>query len=106
MHVRAATVQVQSGKMQEAIDIFKDSVVPAQKAQNGYQGSYLMTDAGSGKCLAISVWESEADMMAGSPAAAITSSRLPSSAALWPVLPTWIITNLVLRIRPKSNYRP
>ena len=54
MHVRVVTVQVQSGKTQEAIDIFKDSVVPAQKAQKGYQGSYLMTDASSGKALAIS----------------------------------------------------
>ncbi len=65
MHVRAVTVQVQSGKMQEAIDIFKDSVVPAQKAQKGYQGSYLMTSASDGKALAISLWESEADMLEG-----------------------------------------
>ena len=65
MHVRAATVQIQSGKMQEAIDIFNNSVVPAQKAQKGYQGSYLMTDAGSGNALSISVWETEADMLAG-----------------------------------------
>ena len=65
MHVRAATVQFQPGKTQEAIDIYNDSVVPAQKAQKGYQGSYLMTDASSGKALAISVWDSEADMLAG-----------------------------------------
>ena len=65
MHARAATVQIQSGKMQEAIDIFNNSVVPAAKAQKGWQGSYLMTDASSGKGLAISVWEMEADMLAG-----------------------------------------
>ncbi|MCH8802166.1 MAG: antibiotic biosynthesis monooxygenase [Chloroflexi bacterium] len=64
MHARATTVQVQPGKMQEAIDIFKDSVVPAAKAQKGFQGFYLMTDASSGKGLAISVWETEADMVA------------------------------------------
>ena len=65
MHSRAATIQIQSGKMQEAIDIFNNSVVPTAKAQKGWQGSYLMTDASSGKCLAISVWETEADMLAG-----------------------------------------
>ena len=65
MHVRAATIQVNSGKMQEVIDIYNNSVVPAQKAQKGYQGSYLMTDTSSGKGLAISVWETEADMLAG-----------------------------------------
>ena len=65
MHVRVATVQVQPDKVREAMDIFKNSVVPAQKAQKGYQRSYLMTNASSGKAIAISVWESEADMMAG-----------------------------------------
>lgn len=65
MHVRTTTVQIQSGKTQEFIDVYNNSVVPAQRSQKGYQGSYLMTDAGSGRCLAISVWESEADMLAG-----------------------------------------
>ncbi len=65
MHVRAATVQFQQGKMQDAVDLFNNAVVPAQKAQKGYQGSYLMTDASSGQALAISVWDSEADMLAG-----------------------------------------
>ena len=65
MHVRAVTVQIQPGKTQEAIDLVKDSVVPAAKAQKGFQGFYLMTDASSGKGLAISVWDTEADMMAG-----------------------------------------
>jgi len=64
MHVRTANIQINSGKMQEAIDIFNSSVVPAQKAQKGYQGSYLMTNASSGKAIAISIWETEADMLA------------------------------------------
>ncbi len=65
MHVRVATVQIQPAKVQEGVDLFKNSVVPAQKGQKGYQGSYLLTNASSGKAIAISVWESEADMMAG-----------------------------------------
>lgn len=65
MHVRVTTVQIQPAKLQEGIDLFKNSVVPSQKAQKGYQGSYLMTDASSGKGLAISLWDSEADMLAG-----------------------------------------
>lgn len=65
MHVRAVTVQIQTGKMQEAIDVYNDPVVPAAKAQKGFQGAYFMTDATSGKALSITVWESEADMIAG-----------------------------------------
>ena len=64
MHVRAATVQIQSGKMQETINIYNNSV-SAMKAQKGFQGAYLMTDAASGKVLSITIWASEADMLAG-----------------------------------------
>ncbi len=64
MRVRAATVQIQSGKMQETINIYNNSV-SAIKAQKGFQGAYLMTDADSGKALSITIWDSEADMLAG-----------------------------------------
>ena len=63
MYVRAGTGQIQPGKMQEAIQIASDSVVPAAKAQKGFQGIYFMTDAASGKFLALSIWETEADMI-------------------------------------------
>jgi len=64
MYVRAGTGQIQSGKMREAIDIANDSVVPAAKAQKGFRGIYFMTNAASGNFLALSVWETEADMLA------------------------------------------
>ena len=65
MHVRTTNFLIQTGKMQNAIDIMNDAVVPAAKAQKGFQGLYIMTDATSGNALAISVWESESDMTAG-----------------------------------------
>ena len=64
MYVRAGTGQIQSGKMRKAIDIANDSVVPAAKAQKGFRGIYFMTDAASGNFLALSVWATEADMLA------------------------------------------
>ena len=65
MHVRAATVQLLPGKTQEAIALYNDSVIPAARAQKGFRGAYLMTDASRNKGLSISLWESEADMLAG-----------------------------------------
>ena len=65
MHVRAVTVQMQPGKTQEAINIYRDAIVTAAKAQKGFRGAYLMTDASSRKALSITVWELEADMVAG-----------------------------------------
>jgi len=64
MYVRAANVSIRPGKMQEVIDLHNDSLIPAAKAQKGWRGSYLMTDAEGGKILSITVWESEADMLA------------------------------------------
>ena len=37
MHVRAASGQVQQGKMQEFIDIDNNEIVPFIKAQKGFQ---------------------------------------------------------------------
>ena len=65
MHCRAVSVQIVPGKNQEAIDLYENSVLPAAKAQKGFGGAYLMTDANTGKALSITVWESQADMEAG-----------------------------------------
>ena len=64
MHVRAATVQIQPGRMQEFIDLFKDTMAPAVKSKMGFQGQYLMTDASSGKALTFSFWDSDEDILA------------------------------------------
>ena len=82
MHVRATTIQIQSGKMQEAIEIYK-TVISAAKAVKGFQGSYLMTDAASGKALAITVWESEADMLAGESSSGHVQEAIASFGSLF-----------------------
>ena len=65
MYARVTIVQVLPGKEDEAIGIFRDSVVPAAKEQKGHKGHYLLSDRKSGKSIAISLWETEADLTAG-----------------------------------------
>jgi heme-degrading monooxygenase HmoA len=65
MYARVTIVQIRPGKMDEAISIFRDSVVPAGKEQKGHQGHYLLTDREKGKGISISLWETEADLTAG-----------------------------------------
>ena len=65
MHARVSTVQIQPGKTDEAINIYRDSVVPAAKQQKGSKGMLLLTDASTGKGISIALWETEADMKAG-----------------------------------------
>jgi heme-degrading monooxygenase HmoA len=51
--------------MDEGIQIYRDSVVPAAKQQQGFKGAFLLTDRRSNKAITITLWETEADMRAG-----------------------------------------
>jgi len=52
-------IQVRPGKIDEAIGIFRDSVVPAAKEQQGYRGHYLLTERKNRKGISISLWETD-----------------------------------------------
>jgi heme-degrading monooxygenase HmoA len=65
MYARVTLVQVLPGKIDGAIGLFQDSVVPAADQQEGHKGHYLLTDRESGKGISISLWETRADMTAG-----------------------------------------
>ena len=64
MHARVTYVQVQPGKMNEAIAIFRDSVIPAASQQQGNKGGILLTDPSTDKAIAVGLWETEADAAA------------------------------------------
>ena len=64
MHARVVTVQIQPGKMDEALRIYRDSVMPAAKGQKGFKGGLLLVDNNSGKAISITTWNTEADMQA------------------------------------------
>ena len=64
MYAGVVVVQVLPDRMDEAIRIYRESVVPAAQQQNGYRAHYLLTDHESGKCISIGLWETEADMTA------------------------------------------
>ena len=65
MYSRVVTIQVQPGKTEEAVRIYRDSVIPAAKQQQGFKGALLLTDSNTGKAYSITRWETEADMKAG-----------------------------------------
>ncbi|HMD87934.1 MAG TPA: antibiotic biosynthesis monooxygenase [Anaerolineaceae bacterium] len=64
MYAGIVFVQFLPGKMDEAIRIYRDDVVPAAKQQNGYIAHYLLTDRKNNKAISIALWETEADMTA------------------------------------------
>ena len=67
MNARVTPVQIVPGKLDEAVSLYRDSVVPAAKQQKGFRGLYLLTltDRNAGKGISITLWETEADMIAG-----------------------------------------
>ena len=65
MNARVTIVQFLPGKIDEAIGIYRDSVVPAAKQQKGCKGLYLLTDRKMGKGISVALWETESDMTAG-----------------------------------------
>lgn len=62
MYARATSIQVQPGRLDEAIQLYRDSLAPAAQAMTGFKGTTLLTDAKTGKCLGITFWETEADL--------------------------------------------
>jgi heme-degrading monooxygenase HmoA len=65
MEARVITAQIEPGKIDEAIGIYRDSVVPAVKEKQGFKGAFLLTDPNSDRGISVTLWETEADMKAG-----------------------------------------
>ena len=65
MYARVTIAQVQPGKMDEALQIVRDSVIPVAKQQLGFKGVWELVDRSNNKALAITMWETEADLKAG-----------------------------------------
>jgi heme-degrading monooxygenase HmoA len=64
MFARMTTMMIQPDRIDEAIAIYKKSVVPAAKKQKGYRGACLLTDVPAGKGISVTFWNSEKDALA------------------------------------------
>ena len=65
MFARVTYVSIISDKLDEAIKIYQESVIPAAKAQKGFKGAYFLTDRKTGEGLFMALWASEGDAIAG-----------------------------------------
>ena len=64
MHARVILGKVKHGKQDEAINIYKENVVPSAKEQKGFVSMNLLTDSDTNKFISITFWETENDMIA------------------------------------------
>ena len=63
MHARVILGKVKHGKQDEALNIYKENIVPAAKEQKGFKSMNLLTDMDINKFISISMWETEKDMI-------------------------------------------
>lgn len=59
MFARHVTTEVKKDKIEEALKIYEESVIPEGKAQEGYRGIYLLANKETGKIISISFWDSK-----------------------------------------------
>ncbi|ADH65274.1 hypothetical protein Mesil_3470 (plasmid) [Allomeiothermus silvanus DSM 9946] len=61
MHARIVTSHIQVGKIDEAIQIWREKVIPTLKGAQGFKSGYMTGDRQTGKGVAVTFWETEAD---------------------------------------------
>ena len=67
MYARTMIGQINPAKrdeLDEAIQTYQDSIVPAAQQQKGFKGAFLLTNSHTGKAVSITLWETEEDMIA------------------------------------------
>ncbi len=62
--VTLAEVDTVRMRLDDAVALFKESVVPSLHEQDGYEGSYVLTTS-EGKAVVLTFWESEEAAEAG-----------------------------------------
>ena len=65
MYARAVTVSVNPEKLDDMLEIMRESVLPAAKSQQGFKGALVLGDRETGDEVSITFWDSETEMIAG-----------------------------------------
>ena len=69
MFARVSTYQESPDRLDDAIRISKEQVLPRAQQIDGFKGAYYLVERHSGKSVSITLWESEEAMRASEEAA-------------------------------------
>lgn len=64
MFARLTIMHIDIEKIDDAIKVYKKSVVPAAREQKGFRGAYLLADRKTGKGISLTLWRNEEDALA------------------------------------------
>ncbi len=63
MHARVILGKVRMHKQEEAVRLYKETIIPAAEKQKGFKSVNLLTDPDTNKFISITIWETENDML-------------------------------------------
>jgi len=64
MFARLTIMEGDTDRIDEGIELYRDSVVPAAKSQKGFREILLLVDRKTGKAISIALWDSKEDAIA------------------------------------------
>jgi heme-degrading monooxygenase HmoA len=82
MHARVVTAQYQSGKLDEGIQLYRESVLPEARQQRGFKGALALVDRSTDKAISITLWQTEADAQASGTSSPYLQAQLAKIASL------------------------
>lgn len=59
MFARVVNVKVKKDSIEEAIELYRQNIVPKAESMEGFEGIYLLVDRETGSGMSISVWSAE-----------------------------------------------
>jgi heme-degrading monooxygenase HmoA len=59
VYARVTVVQGSPEKIQQGVESFSNSILPAAQSVTGYRAAFLLVDRQTGKGMGITIWESE-----------------------------------------------
>ena len=59
MYARTLKIKTEVERIDEAVMLFEESVIPLCKRQSGYQGAVFLADRRKGESLMITLWRSK-----------------------------------------------
>jgi len=87
MHARVNTMQYQPGKVDEAFQIFRESILQETRQQAGFQAVTVLLNRETDKAIVISLWQTEADARASGPGSSYMQTQQAKASSLFAAAP-------------------
>ena len=87
MHARVVTSQFQLDKLEEAGQLYRESILPEVRQLPGFKGRMVLGDRSTGKVITLTLWESEADARASGEGSAFMQATVAKFAPFYAAPP-------------------